>query len=100
MSRSLHKPGSATYSSKESQDVFDKVPLVVVQLVFPVVQVGGQVDLFGRPERSLGLLVHLPDLRVSHAPLFPDRVMTRRGQQTHLAVLDREQDKARGSLLQ
>jgi hypothetical protein len=36
--------------------------LVVVQSLVPVVEVLGEIDLFGSPERGLGLLVHLPDL--------------------------------------
>lgn len=49
-------------SSEESKDVRDEVALVIIQTVVPVVQVLRQVDLFGSPERSLGLLVHLPYL--------------------------------------
>lgn len=47
--------------SEEGQDVRDEVPLIVGQFV-PVVEILGQVDLFRSPERSLRLLVHLPDL--------------------------------------
>jgi hypothetical protein len=52
-------------SGEESEDVLNKVALVVVELVVPVVEVGGEVDLLGGPERRLGLLVELPDLKVS-----------------------------------
>ena len=50
------------YCGKESQDVLDKVSLVVIQLVLPVVAVHSKVDLLGRPEGSFSLFVHLPDL--------------------------------------
>ena len=53
---------NAIRGSEESKDVGDEVSLVIVQTVVPVVQVLGQVDLFSSPERSFGLLVHLPDL--------------------------------------
>jgi hypothetical protein len=39
-----------TYSSKEGKNVFDKVSLIVVELVVPVVKIGGKVDLLGCPE--------------------------------------------------
>lgn len=42
--------------------MLDEVSLVVVQLVLPVVEIGGEVDLLGCPEGGLSLLVHLPDL--------------------------------------
>ncbi|KAI3486760.1 hypothetical protein L1887_49710 [Cichorium endivia] len=63
----------AIRSGEEGEDVRDKVALVVVELVVPVVEVLGEVDLLGGPEGSLGLLVHLPDLlnasrRVMAAP--------------------------------
>lgn len=47
---------------KEGKDVRDEVALVIVQAVVPVVQIFGQVNLFGGPERGFSLLVHLPDL--------------------------------------
>ena len=42
--------------------MLDKVSLVVVQLVLPVVAVHSEVDFLGGPEGRFGLLVHLPDL--------------------------------------
>lgn len=48
--------------SEESEDVGDEEALVVVKTLVPVVKVFGEIDLFGGPEGSLGLLVHLPDL--------------------------------------
>jgi hypothetical protein len=51
-----------THGSKESKDVFDKVFFVLSHLVFPIVQVHGEVDFLGGPERRLGLFVHLPNL--------------------------------------
>ena len=62
---------------EEGQDVADKVALVGVEAV-PVLEVVGEVDLLGRPEGGLGLLVHAPDL----------------------GVLDGEEDKAVGVLPQ
>jgi hypothetical protein len=52
--------------------------LVVVEPVLPIVQILRQVHLFGGPEGSLGPLVGLPDL----------------------VVLDGEEDKSLGVLLQ
>lgn len=53
---------NAIRGGKEGQDVRDEVLLVIVQAVVPVVQILGQINLLGGPERGLGLLVHLPDL--------------------------------------
>ena len=50
---------------EEREDVRDEVPLLLLELVVPVVEVARQVDLLHRPERRLGLLVHLPDVVVS-----------------------------------
>jgi hypothetical protein len=57
--------------SEEGKDVGDEEALVVVEALVPVVEILGQINLFGSPERSFGLLVHLPDLVrgfVSHGP--------------------------------
>merc|ERR1719509_737883 len=43
--------------SKESKDMFDKVPFIVCQSV-PISEVPGQVNFFSSPETGLGLLVH------------------------------------------
>jgi hypothetical protein len=48
--------------SEECKNMGDEVSLVVIELVVPVVEILGQINLFGGPERSLCLLVHLPDL--------------------------------------
>jgi hypothetical protein len=40
----------ATYSSKESEDVLDEVSFVVIELVVPIVEIGGKVDFLGCPE--------------------------------------------------
>ena len=53
---------NAVRGSEESEDVGDEKALVVVQPLIPVVEVFGEIDLFGGPERGFGLLVHLPDL--------------------------------------
>ena len=47
---------------EESKDVGDEEALVVVEALVPVVEILGQINLFGSPERSFGLLIHLPDL--------------------------------------
>ena len=41
---------TSTYSSKESKDVLDEVSLVVIELVVPIVEIGGKVDFLGCPE--------------------------------------------------
>lgn len=100
---------NAIRGSEESKDVGDEVSLVIVQTVVPVVQVLGQVDLFSSPERSFGLLVHLPDLicgRIQTSiPLFVKkkktnlRVTRRRRVATYLMVLDGEKHEATRVLL-
>merc|ERR1719264_1793239 len=65
----------AVRSSEEREDVLNEVPLAVCERV-PVLGVLGEVDLLGRPEGGLVLLVHLPDLWVldrEHHP--PARVL-------------------------
>lgn len=58
-----------TYSSEKGKDVLNKVSLIVIELVLPVVKIRGKVNLLGSPERSLSLLVHLPDLHVMLASI-------------------------------
>jgi hypothetical protein len=55
---------------EEGEDVGDEEALVVVEALVPVVKVLGEIDLLSGPERSLGLLVHLPDLRIEMLVLF------------------------------
>jgi hypothetical protein len=43
--------------------VGDEEALVVIEALVPIVKILGEIDLLGGPERSLGLLVHLPDLK-------------------------------------
>ena len=98
---------NAIRGSEESKNVGDEVSLVIVQTVVPVVQVLGQIDLFSSPERSFGLLVHLPDLicgRIQTSiPLFVKktnlRVTRRRRVATYLMVLDGEKHEATRVLL-
>ena len=52
----------AVRGCEKSENVGDKVALVVVELVLPVMEVLGEIYLLGSPERGLRLLVHLPDL--------------------------------------
>jgi len=53
---------NAVGGGEEGEDVGDEEALVVVQALVPVVEVLGKINLLGSPERSFGLLVHLPDL--------------------------------------
>lgn len=48
--------------SEEGENVRDEEAFIVIKAIVPVWEVLGKVNLFGRPERCLGLLVHLPDL--------------------------------------
>jgi len=48
--------------SKEGENVRDEELLAVIDAVVPVVEILAQINLLGCPERSLGLLVKLPDL--------------------------------------
>lgn len=50
-------------SGEESENVGDEEALVVIEALVPVVKILGEIDLLSGPERSLGLLVHLPDLK-------------------------------------
>ena len=52
----------AVRGSKESEDVGDEMTFVVIELVFPVVEVLREVHLLCSPEGCFGLFVHLPDL--------------------------------------
>lgn len=50
---------------EEGKNVRDKELLVGCQTIVPVVEILGQIDLLSGPERSLVLLVHLPDLLIA-----------------------------------
>jgi len=52
---------------EEGEDMGDEKALVIVETLVPIVQVFGEVDFFGSPERSFGFLVHLPYLRCEDA---------------------------------
>lgn len=54
----------AVGSGEEGENVRDEVLLIIVDLVVPVVEILGQINLLSSPERGLGLLVHLPNLCV------------------------------------
>ena len=41
----------------------DEEFFVIVDTVVPVMEILGEINLLGGPERRLGLLVHLPDLK-------------------------------------
>jgi hypothetical protein len=49
-------------SGEEGEDVRNEETFVIVELVVPVVNVLGQIDLLCCPEGGHGLLVHTPDL--------------------------------------
>lgn len=49
--------------SKECQDMWDKVPLLRLQLL-PVGEILREINFFSCPEGSLSFLVHLPDVMV------------------------------------
>ena len=53
---------NAVGRGEESKDMRDEVALIIVKAIVPVVEVFGQIDLFGSPEGGFRLLVHLPDL--------------------------------------
>lgn len=50
--------------SEERENVRNKVSLVIVESVVPVVKILGQIDFLCSPEGSLRFLVHLPDLTI------------------------------------
>ena len=54
----------AVRRGEERENVLDEVALVVVELVLPLGDVLGEVDLLDGPEGRLGLLVLLPDVWV------------------------------------
>jgi hypothetical protein len=53
---------NAVTGGKEGQHVFDKMLLVGVELVFPVGQILGEVDFFGRPKTGFRFFVKIPDI--------------------------------------
>jgi hypothetical protein len=55
---------NAIRGGKEGKDMRDEELLILSQAVVPVVKILGQINLLSSPERSLVLLVHLPDLMV------------------------------------
>jgi hypothetical protein len=86
--------------SEERKDVGNEVSLVVIESIVPVVKVLWEVNLFGGPERSLSLLVHLPDLYPRMLALveslYAYRVVV---DATNLMVLDWEKDESMRILL-
>ena len=47
-------------SRKEGENVLQEIPLVVVELLVPLLHVLAQINLLRGPEAGLGLLVHFP----------------------------------------
>jgi hypothetical protein len=47
----------------------DEVAFILGQAIVPVILILGEVNLFCGPERSLSLLVELPDLRVGRVSI-------------------------------
>ena len=79
-------------SGEEGKDVGHKVALVIGQSVVPIAEILRQINLLGGPERSLGLLVHLPDLQ--HNQLTREHVTTRVCKVIYLVVLDGKEHEA------
>ena len=48
--------------SEECEDVGDEMTFIIGE-AFPILEIGGKVNLLGGPEASLGLFVHAPYLR-------------------------------------
>src|SRR5690606_19876105 len=64
----------AVACSKKSKYMADKIALVGVHFVLPIMKIGRQIYLFGRPETGLGLFVKLPNVlvldRKDHKAIF------------------------------
>jgi hypothetical protein len=82
----LHLAGESLYKvlvddtirgGEEGEDVGDEEALVIVETLVPVVEILGQINLFGSPERSFSLLVHLPDLEGYYVSQGPSGVLRR-----------------------
>lgn len=86
----------AVRSGEEGEDVGDEVALVVIQSVVPVVEVFGEVNFFGGPERGFRLLVHLPYLveNICKPRTTEHNMRVPRGVDTNLMILDGEEDEA------
>jgi hypothetical protein len=87
-------------SGEEGEDVGDEEALVVVEALVPIVEVLGEIDLFGGPEGGFGLLVHVPDLSWPVSVMF----FTTLGREvrdalSYRVVLDGEEHETLGVLL-
>ena len=85
--------------------MLDKVSLIVIELVLPIVAIHSQVDLLGGPERGFGLLVHLPDLQRPGASIIVRSCAQKEREftplmTTYLSVLDGEENESALGLLQ
>ena len=49
-------------SSKKRKDMRNKEPFILIETMFPIIQILGKINFLGSPERCLCLLVHLPNL--------------------------------------
>lgn len=74
----------------------DEVALVVIQSVVPVVEVFGEVNFFGGPERGFRLLVHLPYLVESTCKprVTKHKIRVPRRVDTNLMILNGEEHEA------
>lgn len=48
---------------EEGKHMGDKVPLIVVQPIIPIMQILGKINFLSGPEGCFRLLVHLPNLK-------------------------------------
>ena len=78
----------------------NKVSLVVVELVVPIVKILGEIDLLRGPEGSHSVLVHLPDLTRTIKIVNISITLWTRECGTDLVVADREEDESLGRLLE
>jgi hypothetical protein len=49
-------------SSKKRKDMRNEESFILIETMFPIVQILGKINFLGSPERCLCLLVHLPNL--------------------------------------
>lgn len=79
---------------EKGENVRNKVALVFVKPVLPVVEILGEIYLLGGPERRLRLFVHLPNL-FNLLVTWPTTLeKPEKACGTYFVVLNREEDKA------
>ena len=80
---------NAVGGGEKGENVGDKVTLILVKSVLPVIEILGKVHLLGGPERRLRLLIHLPNLLNPLATSLSSSESNK-----YLVVLNWEEDKA------